>query len=247
VGRPAIRALTILTALAAACGESTPASPSADAPVRVLMVTATLGFRHDSIPVARDVMAQLAGSTGEFTVTTTENLGDVTAARLVATDVLMFALTSGELPLDANQRSAILSFVNGGGGFIGVHSAADTLYEWPEYGQLVGAYFNDHPYTQEAAVIVEDATHPSTATLGSRFVIKEEFYRFRSNPRPAAHVLLSLDAGSVGGTGDFPLAWTHDVSNGRAYYNALGHFEETWKDSRFQAQMRGAIKWVARR
>jgi type 1 glutamine amidotransferase len=211
------------------------------------MVTATFGFRHASIPAARDVLAQLAGSTGEFTVTTTENPADLTAARLAATDVLMFALTSGEIPFDADQRSAILSFVKGGGGFIGVHSATDTLYDWPEYGQLVGAYFNDHPWTQEAAVIVEDATHPSTTTLGGRFVIREEFYRFRSNPRAATHVLLSLDVNSVGATGDFPLAWSHDVSNGRAYYNALGHFDETWQDPRFQAQLRGGIKWVARR
>jgi len=247
MGHRTFWALAILTAVATACGESTPASPGASGPVRVLMVTATSGFRHASIPVARDVMTQLAGSTGAFTVATTDNPADVTAARLAAIDVLMFALTTGELPFDASQRSAILSFVNSGGGFIGVHSATDTLYEWPEYGQLIGAYFNDHPWTEQAAVIVEDATHPSTNTLGSRFLITEEFYRFRTNPRLAAHVLLSLDASSVGAAGDFPLAWSREVSNGRVYYNALGHFDETWRDPRFQAQMRGAIMWVARR
>jgi type 1 glutamine amidotransferase len=242
-----VRVLTILAAVAAGCGDGAPGTPSARAPVRVLMLTATSGFRHASIPTAREVMSQLAGSSGEFTVTATDDAADVTAARLSSNDVLMFALTSGELPFDSNQKNAILSFINGGGGFIGVHSATDTLYDWPEYGQIVGAYFNDHPWTQEAAVIVEDTTHPATATLGARFLITDEFYRFRTNPRPAVRVLLSLDASSVGAAGDFPLAWSHDVSKGRAYYNALGHFDETWRDPRFQAQLRGAIKWVVRR
>ena len=200
-------------------------------------------LRFSASFAARGVLAQLAGSLSEFTVKRPKTRGR-RAAR--AADVLMFAHHWRD-SVDADQRSAILSFVKGGGGFIGVHSATDTLYEWPEYGQLVGAYFNDHPWTQEAAVIVEDATHPSTTTLGGRFVIREEFYRFRANPRAVTHVLLSLDVNSVGATGDFPLAWSHDVSNGRAYYNALGHFDETWQDARFQAQLRGAIKWVARR
>ena len=104
---------------------STPAAP----PIRVLMLTATAGFRHDSIPTARTVVSNLAAARGEFTVTATENLDDISVARLALTDVLMFALTSGELPLDARQKSAILDFVNAGGGFVGVHSATDTLYE----------------------------------------------------------------------------------------------------------------------
>jgi type 1 glutamine amidotransferase len=192
-------------------------------------------------------MSALAASTGQFSVEATEDVASITRASLASHDVLFFALTTGELPLDADQKSAILDFVSGGKGFLGVHSATDTLYEWPEYGGLVGAYFKEHPWTQSAGVIVEDEGHPATAGLGGRFTINEEFYAFRENPRPRVHVLLRLDAASVGTSGDYPLAWTQTYGLGRSYYNALGHFQETWRDARFQRQLVGAIQWLAQR
>ena len=225
---------------------SSPTQPSMP-PIRVLMITATTGFRHDSISTARTVVATLTARTGEFAVDATENLADLSAARLASADVLMFALTSGELALDEGQKRAMLDFVNAGGGFIGIHSASDTLYEWPDYGRLVGAYFKEHPWTQQAAVTVEDRAHPITSGLGSGFTLMEEFYTFRDNPRPSVHVLLSLDPASVGTQGDFPLAWTQSIGRGRSYYNALGHFSETWTDPRFQTQISAAIRWVAGR
>jgi type 1 glutamine amidotransferase len=112
---------------------------------------------------------------------------------------------------------------------------------------MVGAYFNEHPWTQHATVIVEDQSHPSTSALGERFSLVEEFYTFRDNPRAQVHVLLRLDPASVGSTGDYPLAWAQAYGNGRAYYNALGHFPSTWEDARFQQQLLGAIRWAARR
>jgi type 1 glutamine amidotransferase len=227
-------------------GSPTPPPPSGT-PVRVLMLTATRGFRHDSIPVARDVMAAMAASSGAFTVTATEDLSAFTGSLLASYDVIFFALTTGELEFDAAQKAAIVNFVSGGKGFLGVHSATDTLYEWPDYGRLVGAYFKEHPWTQSATVLVEDTTHPSTAGLGDRFTLTEEFYTFRENPRPRVHVLLRLDPASVGSTGDYPLAWTQSFGSGRAYYNALGHFQETWRDVRFQRQLIGAIQWAAGR
>jgi type 1 glutamine amidotransferase len=96
-------------------------------------------------------------------------------------------------------------------------------------------------------VIVEDEQHPATAGLGSRFTMTEEFYTFRDNPRPRVHVLLRLDPASVGASGDYPLAWTQTYGAGRSYYNALGHFSETWRDARFQSQIVGAIQWLAKR
>jgi type 1 glutamine amidotransferase len=211
------------------------------------MVTATAGFRHDdSIATARQVMAELS-VTGGFTVTATEDLSTLSDASLSNFDVLFFALTSGELPLSATQKAAMLAFVNRGGGFLGAHSASDTLYDWPEYGQLLGAYFKEHPWTQQAAVIVEDPSHPAAAGIGDRYTLLEEFYTFRENPRPRVQVLLRLDAASVGSAGDYPLAWAHSFGNGRAYYNALGHFAETWRDQRFQRQLTGAIRWTGKR
>ena len=112
---------------------------------------------------------------------------------------------------------------------------------------MVGAYFNEHPWTQQAIVVVEDASHPAAAGVGSQFSILEEFYTFRDNPRPRARVLLRLDAASVGATGDYPLAWTRSHGSGRVYYNALGHFSSTWLDARFQRQLRGAISWASGR
>jgi type 1 glutamine amidotransferase len=211
------------------------------------MLTTTAAFRHDSIPTARQVMDALAASTGEFAVTATEDLSTITAANLAAYDVLMFALTSGELPLSPTQKAALVDFVSIGHGFIGVHSASDTCYEWSDYGRLVGAYFQEHPWTQLGTVLIEDQSHPASAGLGDRFSILEEFYTFQDNPRGRVQVLLRLDPASVGSAGDYPLAWVQSFGAGRAYYNALGHFSTTWTDPRFQRQLTGAIRWAANR
>src|SRR5262245_60402727 len=255
-----IARFSLVLVLAAGCSSSTPASsgsgapqsptspsPVVGTPIRVLMLTATTGFRHESIAPARQALSSMAALTGAFVVTATDNVGDVTPDRLSSTDVLMFAMTTGELPFSAAQKSAIIAFVNNGGGFIGTHSAADTLYEWPEYGQLVGAYFKEHPWTQEATVTVEDGAHPTTSGLGSSFRLRDEYYTFRTNPRSSVHVLLSLNAASVGAAGDYPLAWTQTIGRGSSYYNALGHFPETWTDARFQSQITSAIRWASAR
>ena len=211
------------------------------------MITATAGFRHDSIPVARDTMTAMCALSTDCIVTPTEDVSLLSASSLANFDVVFFALTSGELPLSAEQKAALLAFVQGGKGFMGVHSATDTLYGWPEYESLVGARFKEHPWTQPGAVVVEDQAHPATTGLGTSFTLIEEFYTFRDNPRPRVQVLLRLDPVSVGASGDYPLAWTSTVGTGRVYYNALGHFNETWRDARFQRQLSGAIRWLAGR
>jgi type 1 glutamine amidotransferase len=240
-----------LVVVAACSSGRTPTAPGPGSgggtSIRVLMLTATAGFRHDSIATARQVMTGVAASAGDVRLTITEDLSTIGSATLGDFDVLCFALTSGELPFTSAQKSAILDFVAGGKGFVGVHSATDTLYEWPDYGRMVGAYFKEHPWTQQATVVVEDQSHPATTGLGDRFSLLEEFYTFRDNPRPNVQVLLRLDAASVGATGDYPLAWAQTFGSGRAYYNALGHFPGTWNDARFQRQLLGAIRWTARR
>jgi type 1 glutamine amidotransferase len=210
------------------------------------MLTATAGFRHDSIPTARQVMAAMAASAG-FSVNATDDLSLINADTLRNYDVVMFALTSGELPFSAAQKSALLDFVSSGHGFIGIHSATDTLYEWADYGRLVGAYFKEHPWTQQGSVVVENPSHPASGGLAERFSITEEFYTFQDNPRGRVDVLLRLDPASVGATGDYPLAWAHSFGGGRAYYNALGHFPETWRDARFERQLASAVAWTSGR
>ena len=254
MARGARGAPLLIALLVAACSSREPstgptkvAPPRGGTPVRVLMLTTTAGFRHESIPTARQAMANLAASTGEFSLAATEDLSTLSADNLRNFDVVMFALTSGELPLSAAQKTALLDFVASGHGFVGVHSATDTLYEWSDYGRLVGAYFRDHPWTQQGTVVVEDPSHPAAAGIGDRFSLVEEFYTFQENPRGRVQVLLHLDAASVGSTGDYPLAWAQSFGAGRAYYNALGHFSETWSDPRFQRQLAGAIRWTAAR
>jgi uncharacterized protein len=241
--------VVLLFACLACSSPSPPMAPtgSTPGPVRVLMLTATAGFRHDSIATARQVLTSVGASSGEFTVTPTEDVAAITAANLATYDVLFFALTSGELAFSADQKAAILAFVSNGKGFLGAHSATDTLYQWPDYGAVVGAYFQEHPWTQRASVIVEDRTHPATVGLGDRFSIEEEFYTFRENPRNRVQVLLRLDPASVGSSGDYPLAWAQSYGSGRVYYNALGHFASTWNEPQFQRQIAGAIRWAARR
>ena len=236
--------LIVALALTAACKASSapPTSPTPAGPqIRVLMLTATAGFRHDAIATARDVMNTLG-----FTVTATEDVSRFTTAGLADVDVIMFALTSGELPFTAEQRAALIDAVNRGTGFVGIHSATDTLYEFAEYGRLVGAYFKEHPWTQQARVLVEDASHLAVG-IREAFTLEEEFYTFRDNPRGRVQVLLRLDPASVNTTGDYPLAWAHTFGSGRSYYNALGHFPATWRDARFQGQLSAAIRWAARR
>jgi type 1 glutamine amidotransferase len=235
-----------IIATAAACGSTSPTQPSPAQPIRVLMLTATAGYRHDSIATARSTMGDIVSRQG-YIVNATETLADINAASLASTSVLMFALTSGELAFDQSQKDAIVRFVEGGGGFIGIHSASDTLYSWPDYGRILGAYFKEHPWTRQGTVTVEDSMHAVTAGLGPSFSLVEEFYTFQTNPRGASHVLLSLDATSVGAQGDYPLSWTQTIGRGRSYYNALGHFDSTWTDPRFQNQLGAAVRWAAGR
>jgi type 1 glutamine amidotransferase len=208
------------------------------------MLTATAGFRHDSIATARQVMSQLAASSGQFTVTATEDLSAISAANLAAYDVVFFALTSGELAFTDAQKSALLAFVAGGGGFMGAHSATDTLYNWADYGPLVGAYFKEHPWTRDATVIVEDGSHPASQNLGLSFSLMEEFYTFRENPRPRVQVLLRLDAGSV--ARQATTCWRGRIPMAADAYTTRSVISSTWNDARFKQQLQAPSAGPAR-
>lgn len=215
----------------------------------VLFVTHSAGFRHGSIETARRVMATLPG----LRVTATEDLSLITADRLRAFDAVFF-FTSGELALSDSQKRDLLEYVRGGRGFGGVHSATDTLYLWEDYGEMIGGYFDGHPWTEPVAIDVEDPSHPSMRHLSGSFRILEEIYQFRAFDRRKVRVLMTLDATSVDlrrdGVNrtdeDFALAWCREYGNGRVYYNALGHFDETWLDPRFQTMIHQALLWLVR-
>jgi len=215
----------------------------------VLVLTHSAGFRHSYIPTAVEVLTKLGERTGFFEVFATEECSEITRERLREVDCLLF-ITTGELPMSEDQKRAIVDFVKEGKGFVGVHNATDTFYKFPEYGEMIGGYFNGHPWTQEVYVIVEDRNHPSTRHLPERFKVKEEVYTFRNWSREKTHVLISLDNSSVDlskGTRpdhDYALAWCHSYGKGRVFYTAFGHFTALWREEWFQKHLLGGILWA---
>src|SRR5262249_6002377 len=141
----------------------------------------------------------------------------------------VFFYTTGSLPLSGTQKSDLLSFIRSGKGFAGSHCATDTFYDWKEYGELIGGYFDGHPWHQKIKVIVEDKNSPMTKHLGDSFEITDEIYQFKTPySRDKLHILLRLDMGSVKAPGnrkdgDNALAWIHSFDKGRVFYTALGH------------------------
>lgn len=211
----------------------------------MLAFSRTTGFRHDSIPAAIELLRRLGAENG-FDFIATEDPTTFTDAGLAPFRVVVFLLTTGTV-LDADQRAAFERYVGRGGGFVGVHSAADTEYDWPWYGDLLGARFRTHPAIQQATINVEDPTHPSTAHLPAQWVRTDEWYDFRSNPRASVHVLLTVSEATYNGGGmgaDHPIAWCHEFGGGRSWYTALGHATASYaSDEAFATHLLGGIEW----
>jgi type 1 glutamine amidotransferase len=213
----------------------------------VLVFTRTLGFRHDSIPTAVAALQRVAVERG-WSLQATEDATTFADGTLGAVDVLVFLSTSGDV-LDADQQAAFERFVRSGKGFAGIHAAADTAYDWPFYGTVLGAYFRAHPAIQPATVVVERPGHPATSMLPPHWTRTDEWYAFRENPRPNVEVLLTLDPttyapGADGMGSDHPLAWCHEIEGARAFYTALGHTHESWSDPLFLEHVAAGIEWA---
>jgi cytochrome c len=216
----------------------------------LLVFSRTAAFRHASIPAGVGALTKLAADQG-WRVAATEDASRFTDSGLAAYNVVVFLSTTGDV-LNADQQAAFERFIRGGKGFVGIHAASDTEYDWPWYGELVGAYFREHPAVQAANVLVEDSTNPATTGLPNPWRRTDEWYAFRSNPRPNVHVLLSLDEtsytpGKATMNGDHPIAWCHEFDGGRAFYTALGHTNESFSDPLFIKQIAGAVSWVRAR
>lgn len=192
---------------------------SESAQPRILLFSKTAGFRHGSIPNAIAVIESLGVEHG-FLVDQTEESAFFTDENLALYDAVIWVMTTGDV-LNDSEQAAFEQYIRSGGGYAGIHSASDTEFDWPWYGDLMGAFFQDHPKIQTATIQVEDGEHTSTAHLGATWIRNDEWYNYRTNPRATTNILLALDESTYNGgkMGDHPIAWYHEFDGeiGRAH------------------------------
>jgi type 1 glutamine amidotransferase len=249
--RQTMRSLFGLTAamLVILAGTSSPPASAVDTPYTVLVFSKTTGFRHDSIPQGIQLIRDL-GAANNFTVTATEDSAQFNATNLARFQAVIFLNTTGDV-LNTTQQGTFENYIRAGGGYAGIHSAADTEYDWPFYGELVGAYFASHPPgTPQATVRVENRAHAATQHLNPTWVRTDEWYNFRTNARSSARILATLDESTYsGGTmgADHPHTWCKSVQGGRSFYTGNGHTQASYAEPAFRSLVLGGIRYAANR
>ncbi|MDQ2843562.1 MAG: ThuA domain-containing protein [Acidobacteriota bacterium] len=230
---------------------------------RVLVISETKGFEHDSVPDAMATIWRMGHDTKLWDATlrtdteliTKKDIKDRNRKDLNDFDALIFASTTGELDLTEDQKTDMMSFIKEDGkGFVGIHAAMDTNYKWPEYGEMIGGWFDQHPwFTFNAPIILEDPEFPAVRHFPHEFVKRDEIYQPKSWSRDKVNVLLSLDASKLDYSNnprihrqdhDFAVAWSKMYGKGRVFYSTLGHTKESWDDPDIQKMYFEAIKWV---
>ena len=243
--------------LLAAC-----ASAQAQPPAKKLLVIGEVkGYEHDSVSHAMATIEKLGRQTGLWDTYIRTDAELLTKAKLTNNsknlnyfDAVWF-YTTGDLGLTDQQKADLLSFVRDDGkGFLGAHSATDTYYNWPEFGDLIGGYFNEHPWMQVHCTIrTEDKTFPATAHFPDKFPFYDEIYQFKAPySREKVRVLMSVDPDSVDLTNpkvhrtdkDFAVTWVHNYGKGRVFYSSLGHRDEVWDMPDIQKMWIEAVKWT---
>jgi type 1 glutamine amidotransferase len=244
----AIAVISVGTAAQASNPEALEVSAEAKAcgQPAILVFSKTTGYRHDSIPDGIAAIQQLGDENG-FTVDATEDSSVFTDETLAQYQAVVFLLTSGTV-LDDDQKAAFERFIEAGNGYVGVHSASDTEYDWVWYGGLLGAYFSSHPDIQAAEVDVEDHDHPSTWFLPDVWQRTDEWYNFRTNPRDqGVTVLATLDESTYSGGqmgNDHPIMWYQEYDGGRSWYTAMGHTQESYTEPLFRENLLGGILYA---
>lgn len=211
---------------------------------RILVYAKTKGFHHASIPAGLAAIQQLGAENG-FAVDTTTDSSYFVPKTLKKYAAVVFMSTTGNI-LNAEQQTAFEKYIQSGRGFVGVHAATDTEYDWPWYNQLVGAYFKSHPKQQEAVLNIVDDTHISTKHLPKTWKRFDEWYNFKSI-QPNLNILITIDEKSYtgGANGDpHPMAWYHAFDGGRAFYTEFGHTDESFKDPLFLQHLLGGIRYA---
>jgi len=212
---------------------------------RVLVFSKTAGYHHQSIAEGVPAIQKL-GIENKFGVDTTTDSTQFTALNLKKYAAVVFLNTTGNVLGDEEQK-AFEQYIQAGGGFVGVHAATDTEYDWPWYGKLAGAYFLKHPAQQMATLHVVDRKSIATKHLPATWARKDEWYNFK-DINPDLKVLIELDESSyTGGTNgeQHPMAWYHSYDGGRAFYTGLGHVEASYTDPMFLKHLLGGIQYAA--
>lgn len=227
------------------CNEQSKTVPAGnESKNRLLIFTKTEGYRHASIPDGVNAIRQLAAE-NRWTAHHTEDAGIFTSDSLNTYRAIIFLNTTGDI-LNDNQQSSFKAYIQNSGGFVGIHAATDTEYEWPWYGKMVGAYFESHPQIQEARLEVMNQNHPSTRSLPEEWIRTDEWYNFK-DINPDINVLIQLDESSYEGgeNGEnHPAAWHHEYDGGRIFYTAGGHTSESYSQELFLSHIWGGISYV---
>ena len=215
-------------------------------PAQILVFTKTSGWRHSSIEAGVKALKKLGEKDG-FEVTQTEDAFSFHPDNLIKYQLVLFLSTTLEV-LNDTQQKAFENYISQGGAFMGIHAAADTEYEWPFYGKLVGAYFESHPNDPNvltAQLRVLDPNHPATKNLPLSWTRADEWYNYK-NINPAIKVLINLEEDSYsGGTNGakHPIAWYHESLGGRAFYTGGGHTEASFEEAIFLDHLSGGIAY----
>jgi type 1 glutamine amidotransferase len=211
---------------------------------KILIFSKTAGYHHACIDIGSKAIIDLCLSNA-IDVDTTTNPAFFNQKNLSKYSAILFFNTTGDV-LNGEQEIAFEKYIQSGGGYVGVHAASDTEYEWQWYGELVGAYFISHPKIQEAKFIVEDASFLATHFLPKEWVRTDELYNLRI-VNPNIKVILTVDETTYSGgeNGSYhPMAWYHEYDGGRAFYTALGHTNESYSEDYFMRHLLGGIQYV---
>ncbi len=238
-------AVVVFALLLPACSHQNPGKP------RVLVFSKTAGYHHESI-AAGNIAIQKLGSQNNFDVDTTTDATWFTDDSLKKYAAIVFLSTTGDV-LDYRERVALERYIQAGGGFVGIHAAADAEYDWHWYGRLVGGYFLDHPgihdsfpNVQQGILNVVDSNNDATRFLPKPWTRKDEFYSYKKLNKDV-HVLLTIDETSYKGghkMGEHPMAWYHDYDGGRAWYTELGHTNESYAEDNYLKHILAGIQYA---